>query len=83
MGSYFIRCWSGGGAEMALVCDIRIASENAIFGLTELRWELILGGGGTQRLPRLIGVGKTLDMILCAETIDAKEVHRIGLVRKW
>lgn len=72
----------GGGTEMALACDIRLASENATFGLMEVRWGLIPGAGGTQRLPRLIGLGKALEMILCAEQIDAQEAYRLGLVKK-
>jgi len=72
----------GGGTEMALACDIRIASENAVFGLTEVRWGLIPGAGGTQRLARIIGLGKALEMILCAEQINAKMAHRLGLVRE-
>lgn len=71
-----------GGTELALACDIRIAAENAIFGLMEVRWGLIPGAGGTQRLPRLIPLGKALEMILCAEQIDAQEAYRIGLVNK-
>ncbi len=72
----------GGGTEMALACDIRVASENATFGLMELRWGLIPGAGGTQRLPRLIGLGRALEMILCAEQIDAQEACRLGLVKR-
>ena len=72
----------GGGTEMALACDIRIAAEHARFGLTETSLGLIPGGGGTQRLPRLIGLGKALELIFCAQPIDAKEALAIGLVNK-
>jgi enoyl-CoA hydratase/carnithine racemase len=72
----------GGGTEIALACDIRIAAENAKFGFTELRWGLIPGAGGTQRLPRLIPLGKALEMLLCGEQIDAQEAYRLGLVNQ-
>jgi enoyl-CoA hydratase/carnithine racemase len=68
-----------GSAEIALACDIRIASADATFGLPEPAIGLIPGGGGTQRLPRLIGVGRALDLLLTAQRIDAAEAHRIGL----
>ena len=71
-----------GGTEIALACDIRIAAENAKFGLIEVRWGLIPGAGGTQRLPRLIPLGKALEMMLCAEQIDVQEAYRLGLVNK-
>lgn len=74
-------CFAG-GTEMVLACDIRIAAENAKFGLMEGHWGLIPGAGGTQRLPRLIPLGKALEMVLCAEQIDAQEAYRIGLVNK-
>jgi E-phenylitaconyl-CoA hydratase len=69
-----------GGLEIALACDIRIASENATFGFTEVTRGIIPGAGGTQRLPRLIPLGKSLEMILTGESIDAQEAYRIGLV---
>lgn len=62
-----------GGMEMALACDLRIASESAIFGLTEAKWGVIPGAGGTQRLPRCIPVAKAMEMILCAQQIGAQE----------
>lgn len=72
----------GGGCELALACDIRIASENARFGLPEIKIGVIPGGGGTQRLPRLIGVGRAKELLYTGEPIDAKEAYRIGLVNK-
>jgi enoyl-CoA hydratase/carnithine racemase len=72
----------GGGLEIALACDVRIASADAAFGLPEPAIGLIPGGGGTQRLPRLIGVGRALDLLLTAQRIDAAEAHRIGLVSR-
>jgi enoyl-CoA hydratase len=70
----------GAGLDLALACDIRIASEDARFGFPETSYGLIPGGGGTQRLPRLIGRGKATEMILTAELIDAKEAYQVGLV---
>ncbi|MGM0876632.1 MAG: enoyl-CoA hydratase [Bacillota bacterium] len=70
----------GGGTELALGCDIRIASETAKFGLTETSLGIIPGAGGTQRLPRLIGKGKAKDLIYTARRIDATEAKEIGLV---
>lgn len=72
----------GGGCELALACDIRIASYNARFGLPELKIGTIPGFGGTQRLPRLIGQGRALEMIMTADPIDAEEALRIGLVNR-
>jgi enoyl-CoA hydratase len=72
----------GEGLELALSCDIRVASEGARFCLPHTSYGLIPGGGGTQRLPRLVGRGKALEMILTAEPIDATEAYRIGLVNK-
>lgn len=71
-----------GGLELALACDIRIAAESAIFGLTEASWGIMPGAGGTQRLPRLISVARSLEMILCAEKINAPEALKIGLVNR-
>ncbi len=72
----------GGGLELALACDIRIASENAQFGLLETSRGIIPGAGGTQRLPRLVPVGIALEMIFTAKKIDAAEAYRIGLVNQ-
>ena len=72
----------GGGLELALACDIRIAAEDALLGLTEINLAIIPGGGGTQRLPRLVGRGKALEMILTGARIDAREALRIGLVER-
>jgi enoyl-CoA hydratase len=70
----------GGGCELALACDIRVASVNAKFGLPELNLSIIPGAGGTQRLARLVGKGKALDMILTGKIINGEEAYRIGLV---
>ncbi|OAS82874.1 MULTISPECIES: enoyl-CoA hydratase [Metabacillus] len=70
----------GGGLELALACDIRIASEKAKFGLTETSLGIIPGAGGTQRLPRLIGKGKAKELIYTAKRIDAKEAKEVRLV---
>ena len=72
----------GEGLELALSCDIRVTSESARFCLPHTSYGLMPRGGGTQRLPRLVGRGKALEMILTAETIDATEAYRIGLVNK-
>lgn len=72
----------GGGCELAMACDIRIASEAAMFGQPEVKLAVIPGFGGTQRLPRLIGHGRAKELILTGELIDAGEAHRLGLVNK-
>src|SRR4051812_321105 len=72
----------GGGCETAMACTIRIAAENAKFGQPEVKLGLLPGGGGTQRLPRLVGKGRALQLILSGETIGATEAHRIGLVNE-
>ncbi|WP_455391624.1 enoyl-CoA hydratase-related protein [[Eubacterium] cellulosolvens] len=70
----------GGGLELALACDIRIASENALLGLTEVTLGIIPGGGGTQRLPRLVGRGKAKEMLLLGLRLTAQEALDIGLI---
>lgn len=70
----------GGGTELALACDLRIASDLAVFGLPEVDLAIIPGTGGTQRLPRLVGPAKALEMILMAKRIQAYEALRIGMV---
>jgi enoyl-CoA hydratase len=72
----------GGGLEMALACDIRIAGDDALLGLTEINLAIIPGGGGTQRLPRLVGRGKAIEMILTGARLGAAEAQRIGLVER-
>jgi (E)-benzylidenesuccinyl-CoA hydratase len=71
-----------GGLEQALACDLRLASTNATFGLTEVRWAIMPGAGGTQRLPRAIPIARAMEMILMAQTVDADEALRLGLVNK-
>jgi len=72
----------GGGCELALACHIRIASENAKLGLPEVTLGIIPGYGGTQRMARLLGKGKALELILTGDRIGADEAQRIGLVNK-
>ncbi len=72
----------GGGCELAMACHIRIASESAKFGQPEVKLGIAPGYGGTQRLPRLVGKGVALQLILTGEMIDAQEAYRIGLVNK-
>jgi len=72
----------GGGCELALACHLRIASENAKFGLPEVKLGIIPGYGGTLRLPRIVGKGRALELMLTAEMVDAQEAYRIGLANK-
>ena len=72
----------GGGCETAMACTIRVATENARFGQPEVKLGVLPGGGGTQRLPRLIGKGRALQLILSGEMISAQEAYRIGLVNE-
>jgi enoyl-CoA hydratase/carnithine racemase len=70
----------GGGCELAMACDIRIAAENARFGLPETTLSVLPGAGGTQRLARLVGTGRAIEMILTGRFVDAAEAHAVGLV---
>jgi len=70
----------GGGLEMALACDLRVAAEDAQLGLTEVRRGLIPGAGGTQRLPRVVGVAKALEICLTGDNVTGAEARRLGLV---
>jgi enoyl-CoA hydratase len=72
----------GGGCELAMSCDLRIASERARFGQPEINLGLIPGGGGTQRLPRLVGLGHALRLVLTGDMVDAPEALRLGLVEQ-
>ena len=71
-----------GGLEMALACDIRLCSPNATFGLAEVKWAIIPGAGGTQRLPRAVPLSMAMEMILSGDPINAAEALRIGLVNR-
>lgn len=72
----------GGGCELAMCCDVRVASENAKLGQPEINIGIFPGGGGTQRLPRLVGWGKAKELLYTGRIIDAVEAERIGLVDK-
>ncbi len=72
----------GGGCELALACHVRLASDNASFGLPEVSLGLIPGYGGTQRLARVVGRGRAIEMTLCAQRITAEEAFRVGLVNR-
>lgn len=72
----------GGGCELTLVCDLRIASETAVFGVPEIKIGVLPGGGGTQRLPRLLGTTKAKELLYTGDNIDAGEALRLGLVNK-
>ena len=71
-----------GGVELALWCDLRIATPQSTFGLFERRWGVPLVDGGTQRLPRILGMGRALELILTGRPVSAEEAHRIGLVNE-
>lgn len=72
----------GGGCELAMACDLRVAAENAKLGQPELNLGILPGAGGTQRLSRLVGIGKAKELILTGDVIDAFEAQKIGLVNK-
>jgi len=72
----------GGGCELAMACHLRVASQSAKFGQPEVKLGIAPGYGGTQRLPRLVGKGRALELILTGRTIDAEEAQRIGLVNR-
>jgi len=72
----------GGGTELALACDIRIASENAVFGLPEVKLGIMPGYGGTQRLPRIIGTAKAKELLFTGDQVSAEEALRLGLVNQ-
>ena len=72
----------GGGMELALACDVRIAAAGAVFALPEIDLGLLPGGGGTQRLARLVGLGRALDLILSGDRLDASRAYELGLVTR-
>ncbi len=72
----------GGGCEIALACDIRIAAENARFAVPEIKLGVLPGAGGTQRLPRIVGAGRAKELLFSGDPIDAQEAYRIGLVNR-
>jgi enoyl-CoA hydratase/carnithine racemase len=71
-----------GGLEFALACDLRVAAEGATFAITSSRIGTVAGAGGTQRLPRIVGMAHALDLLFSAEPIDAREAYRIGLINR-
>jgi len=72
----------GGGCELAMACHMRVVSENASFGQPEVKLGLLPGWGGTQRLPKIVGVGKAVELITTGKIINAEEAYRIGLANK-
>jgi enoyl-CoA hydratase len=86
LGKPVIACINGfalgGGCEIAMACTMRLASENAKLGQPEVKLGIIPGYGGTQRLPRLVGKGLAMQLLLTGEMISAQEAHRIGLVNE-
>src|ERR1044071_7004523 len=86
LGKLVIACINGfalgGGCEIAMACTMRLASENAKLGQPEVKLGIIPGYGGTQRLPRLVGKGIAMQILLTGEMISAKEAHRVGLVNE-
>jgi enoyl-CoA hydratase len=86
LGKPVIACINGfalgGGCEIAMACTLRLASENAKLGQPEVKLGLIPGYGGTQRLPRLVGTGRAMQILLTGEMVSAQEAHRIGLVNE-
>jgi enoyl-CoA hydratase len=86
LGKPVIACINGfalgGGCELAMACSMRLASENAKLGQPEVKLGIIPGYGGTQRLPRLVGKGMAMQILLTADMISAQEAHRIGLVNE-
>jgi enoyl-CoA hydratase/carnithine racemase len=86
LGKPVIACLNGftlgGGCEIAMACTMRLASDNAKLGQPEVKLGIIPGYGGTQRLPRLVGKGRAMQLVLTGEMINAQEAHRIGLVNE-
>jgi enoyl-CoA hydratase/carnithine racemase len=72
----------GGGLELALCADVRVADETAKLGQLEVRWGIMPGAGGTQRLPRLVGLGVALELVMSGDPIDAQRAHQVGLVNR-
>jgi enoyl-CoA hydratase/carnithine racemase len=71
-----------GGLELALACDLRVAGEGSTFAITSSKIGTVAGAGGTQRLPRIVGLSNALEILFAADPIDAKEAHRIGLINR-